>query len=807
MNIIKFENCSYKNKHLVGGKNASLGELYHLSQQLNFNIADGFAISILLYDEFIKQNNLNEIIETTIAQLDCNNIKSLKLSSEKLINAVTEGDFTDSQEENIQKYYDDLCKKYNKSNIEVAVRSSALCEDLADASFAGQQDTYLNIIGLNNIICSIKKCFASLFNSCALSYRNTHNININDVKISVAIQKMVRSDVGSAGVAFSMDPTTGYDKAIVINSSFGLGELVVSGGVKPDEIICDKETLRFVDKDPIIMKKKGDKNTKIVFNNMLLNNDNEDHERANGTMEIETSLIEKINFSITNSQSVNLARCVLLLEEKYCEIFNKKIGIDVEWGIDGLDRKLYILQTRPETVHSNKDNLKIEKYILDEKSDVLISGVAVGEKISSGKIKLLKSLDEYDKFEKGDILVTEMTTPDWEPIMKISSGIITNKGGNTCHAAIVAREMGLNAIVGTGNATQLLKNISSCTMNCSEGETGHVHDGELKYHIDSFKMTGGKELPIKLMMNIGNPEVSFTSSMLPNSGVGLVRLEFIINNYIQVHPNALINYPNLPVDIKDKIYNILGDSDNAEWYFIKRLARGVAQIASAFKPHDVIVRFSDFKSNEYKGLLGGEIYEPDEENPLIGFRGSVRYYSDEYKHAFGLECKAIKYLRDVMGMTNVIVMLPFTRTTEECKKVLDVMAKNGLVRGENKLQIYLMCEIPSNVIEADEFSPYIDGVSIGSNDLLMLTLGIDRDSEKVAHLSDHTNLSYRRLLRQAIQQYKKNGKKVGLCGQTASDSIEFCEFLIDCGIDSVSVVPNSVIKTINNLKSLDNGIK
>jgi pyruvate,water dikinase len=535
------------------------------------------------------------------------------------------------------------------------------------------------------------------------------------------------------------------------------------------------------------MKKMGNKNTKIVY------------AQNGGTTEIETNLIEKINFSITNNQAINLARYVLFLEEKYSEMFDKKMGVDVEWAIDGNDQKIYILQTRPETIHSNsEEELLIEKYILDEEGNELIKGVAVGEKISSGQIKILESLDQYEQFNKGDILVTDMTTPDWEPLMKISSGIITNKGGRTCHAAIVAREMGLNAVVGTNNCTELLKNTDKCTIYCAGGEQGIVYEGILKYHIDKIEMNN-KDLPVKLMMNVGNPETSFSSSLMPNKGVGLARLEFIINNYIKIHPKALIDYPNVKEELKDKIYTILGDHDNGEWYFIKRLARGISKIASAFAPHDVIVRFSDFKSNEYKNLLGGDVYEPSEENPMLGWRGASRYYSPEYEKAFELECEAIKYVRNIMKMTNVVVMIPFCRTPDECKKVLDTMAKYGLLRGENDLRVYLMCEIPSNVIEAEEFSPYIDGVSIGGNDLLQLTLGVDRDSERITHLSNHQNVSYRRLISQAIQTYKKNNIKVGFCGQQPSDSIEFCQFLINEGIDSISVTPDSVLKTINNL--------
>ena len=786
MNILRFKDCSYKNKNLVGGKCSSLGELYRLSQELNFNIANGFALTTLLYDKFIEQNNLTKFIEETINKLNYDNIKELEIESNKLIKSITEGKFIESQENEIKKFYEELCNIYNNDNLEVAIRSSAIAEDMPNASFAGQQDTYLNIFGINNIIFNIKKCFASLFNVRALSYRHSHNIKLDEVKISVAVQKMVRSDIASAGVAFSIDPESGYDKAIVLNSSFGLGELVVSGGVKPDEIICDKFSLKIVSADPIIMKKKGEKNNKIIY------------DEKGGVREIETNLIEKLNFSITNNQSVDLCRTVLFLEEKYCELFDKKIGVDVEWAIDGNDQKIYILQTRPETIHSNNKKLVIEKYILDDKSEILIKGVAVGEKISKGNIKILKSLDEFSLFEKGDILVTDMTTPDWEPLMKISSGIITNKGGRTCHAAIVAREMGLNAVVGTNNCTEILKNKNKVTIYCANGEEGIIYDGLLDYHIDKFELKD-KELQVNLMLNVGNPETSFSNSLLPNSGVGLARLEFIINNYIKIHPKALIDYPNLPIEIKEKIFKKLGNHDNSEWYFIKRLARGIAKIASAFSPNDVIVRFSDFKSNEYKNLLGGELYEPVEENPMIGWRGASRYYSKDYEKAFELECEAIKYVRNVMKMTNVVVMIPFCRTPNECKKVLETMEKYGLVRGLNGLRVYLMCEIPSNVIEAEEFSPYIDGVSIGGNDLLQLTLGVDRDSERITYLSDHTNLSYRRLISQAIKTYKKNNKKVGFCGQQPSDSIDFCKFLINEGIDTISVTPDSILNTINNL--------
>ncbi len=788
--ILFFKECSFNNKSIVGGKNSSLGELYHLSQKLNFSIADGFAITTILYDKFVSQNNLNDFIKSKIDEINFDDLNHLENVSKCVIDKIFNSEFTNDQIKQIEDNYNKLSGLYLKENLEVAIRSSAIAEDLPNASFAGQQDTFLNVFGIEDVIINIKKCYGSLFNSRAISYRNTHNIPFEDVKISVAVQKMVRSDLGSAGVAFSIDPETGYDKSIVINSSFGLGELVVGGGVKPDEIICHKENLLKIDTDPIIMKKMGDKNTKIIY------------KESGGTYETDTNLIEKINFSITNSQSISLARNVYLLEQEYSKMFNKNIGVDVEWAIDGIDSKLYILQTRPETIHSNKEELKIEKYILEEKSKILIKGVAVGDKISSGKIKIIDDIKNISLFRKGDILVTDMTTPDWEPIMKISSGIITNKGGRTCHAAIVAREMGLNAVVGTKNCTEVLKNISAVTIDCAQSEEANVYDGILNFRIDSININTKEtveNLPVKLMLNVGNPDLSFKSCQLPNYGVGLARLEFIINNYIKIHPNALINYPNIPESIKNQIYNEIGDHDNGEWYFIKRLARGISKIASAFSPNEVIVRFSDFKSNEYKNLIGGSHYEPTEENPMIGWRGASRYYSEEYKKCFELECEAIKYVRNIMNMKNVVVMIPFCRTVEECKKVVEIMANCGLKRGEDGLKVYLMCEIPSNVIEADEFSPYIDGVSIGGNDLLQLTLGVDRDSEKIANLSNHENVSYRRLISKAISDYQKNGIKVGFCGQQPSDSIEFCKFLIDNNIDTISVTPDSLLNTLNNL--------
>jgi pyruvate,water dikinase len=775
--ILWFSECSYANKHLVGGKCSSLGELYHLSQKINFKIADGFAITTNFYDEFIHQNNLDSIVNRNLNNL---NLEELNEQSEIIKNNILSSEFTKEQETLIFRNFNLLEGKYN--NLKVAVRSSAIAEDLPNASFAGQQDTYLNITK-DSLLISIKKCFASLFNSRAISYRSRYNISLDDVKISVAIQQMVNSQ--SAGVAFSLDPESGYNKAIVINSSFGIGELVVGGGVKPDEFILDKRII--YEKDPILEKKLGYKDNKIII------------EDFGGCVEIKTNEDEINNFSLSDNKIIELGRYVFELEKSYSSMLNKEIGIDVEWALDENDN-IFIIQTRPETIHSNKE-LVITRYFLKEKSNIILTGVAVGDKISSGNIKILDSMKEFDLFEKGDILVTDMTTPDWEPIMKIASGIITNKGGRTCHAAIVARELNLNAIVGTKNATDILKNYKSVTISCTEGETGLIYDKILEYGHEKINIDNNFKIPVNLMLNVGNPESSFNNSLIPNSGVGLARLEFIINNYIKIHPLLLCDYPNIEPNLKNDISNLINNQDPKD-FFIYNLSKGIAKIASAFYPNDVIVRLSDFKSNEYKNLKGGYLYEPNEENPMLGWRGASRYYSDKYKNAFELECKALKYAREKMKMTNIIIMVPFCRTPEELKLVIKQMEEFGLKRGENNLKLYIMCEIPSNVIEADEFSPYIDGVSIGGNDLLQLTLGVDRDSEMITYLSDDKNLSYRRMIKMAIETYKKNGVKIGFCGQQPSDSSEFCEFLINCGIDSISVTPDSAIKTISKLQKI-----
>ena len=786
-NVIWFQECSHNDKRIVGGKNASLGELKRLSEKLNINVGDGFAITTCVYDYFCKTNNLNNLIDEELKKVVLEDIETIEHASKKIKSFFIKGRLPDNILNEIRNAYNNL-NHLNNGPLEVAVRSSAIAEDMPNASFAGQQDTFLNISNLVDLMDAIILCFASLYNIRAISYRKTHNIDKNDVKLSVGVQKMIRSDLGAAGVAFSLDPNQGYTKAVVINSAYGLGELVVSGGVKPDEFIVDKRVL-FSAENPIIGKTLGNKCSKIIYN------------KKGGVNEINTTDKEINSYSLTDSQVIELAKYLQHLEQHYSKLYKKQISIDVEWALDGLDHKIYIIQTRPETVHSQSNMHKIKQYKLKTKpNQCLINGVAVGNQISSGKVCLLESMKQHKEFNDGDVLVTVMTTPDWEPIMKKASGIITNKGGKTCHAAIVAREMGVNACVGAEDATKTFTNNQLITIDCADGDIAKVYEGQLEYITETIEINVDKEIPVNLMLNVGSPENCFKSSMLPHKGIGLTRLEFIINEYIQVHPLALYDYPNVPADIHSKINVIIGEKSGPD-FFIEQLSRGVGKIASAFHPHPVIVRLSDFKSNEYRNLLGGENYEPNEENPMIGWRGASRYYSSEYSKAFQLECKALAYARDKMNMDNIVVMIPFCRTPDECKKVIDIMAENGLKRGVNGLKVYLMCEIPSNVIEADRFAPYIDGVSIGGNDLLQLTLGIDRDSEKLQTMTDHTNLSYRRMIAKAIEDYGKHHVKVGFCGQQPSDSKEFCKFLVDSGIDSISLTPDSLLSVHKYLEN------
>ena len=772
---IKFFNqIGIKDIPVVGGKNASLGEMYQNLANKGIQIPNGIATTSDAYFYFLKESGLDNKIREKINNIDTNNLRKLSKVSQEIRDLIIKTPFPKDLEEEISRAYLELSKSEKINNLVVAVRSSATAEDLPDASFAGQQDTYLNISGVNNVLISTKKCIASLFNDRAIVYRKDNKYDHTDVALSVGIQQLV--DAKSAGVIFTIDTESGFKDVVVVSSSWGLGENVVQGHISPDEFTVFKPTMA------IIKRHLGSKEKKMVsFKKDVLKN-------------IETSEKERSSYSINEDQVVLLSKWAVSIEEHY------KRPMDIEWALDKKTNKLFILQARPETVRSRDDVNVVEQYELLEKSETIVSGTSVGSKIGAGKICKIDHVKDIEKFIPGSVLVTEMTDPDWVPIMKQASAIVTNTGGRTCHAAIISRELGIPCVVGTKNATKILKQGKDITVDCSNGDEGRVYNGILKFKVNITNIKNLKRPKTKIMMNVGHPELAFKYSMIPNDGVGLAREEFIIDSHIKIHPLALLHFDKIKDPTTKKQINELtkGYSDRSR-YFVDKLTEGIAMIAAAFYPKDVIVRMSDFKSNEYANLIGGTIFEPTENNPMLGWRGASRYYSAEYEKAFELECEAIKYAIEEMKMDNIIVMIPFCRTPTECKLVLDKMESYGLKRGKNGLKIYLMCEIPSNVIEADQFSPMIDGVSIGGNDLLQLTLGVDRDSDKIAYLSNDENLSYRRMISMAIKTYKSNGIKVGFCGQQPSDSLEFCNFLINEKIDTISVTPDSALKTIKNL--------
>jgi len=790
-----------EDKDIAGGKNASLGEMIQNIKKLGIRVPDGFIITTEGYLEFLNYNDLLDRIGEIIDGLDYRDHIQTKRSGLKIRNLIQDGEFPEELESQILDYYEKLSQKYKSDMLDVAVRSSATAEDLPDASFAGQQETFLNVRGHKHLLLSIKNCFASLYTDRVIAYRKKIGYDTKKVTISVGIQKMVRSDLGSAGVAFSLDPDSGFTDAIFVNGSLGLGESVVGGTVTPDEFILYKQNLRH-GYDSILEKKLGDKHTKLAYGN----------NPSRPIVEIKTTEEQRNAFCMTDDKLEELGRWVVVLEEYYSERHNKDTPVDVEWAIDGLDGDLYIVQTRPETVISRKKKNVYREYSITSGGEKLVSGVAVGEKVSSGKVKIIYSLEDRDGtegedfFQEGDILVTDITTPDWENLMQKAGGIITNKGGRVCHASIIAREFGIPTIVGTGNATEVLKNHQNVTISCCQGDIGYVYDGFVGYNYQETNLDDLEDTRTKLMLNVANPSHAFKNSMLPHQGVGLLRLEFIINNFVKVHPNALIAYDEGKLEdesLKQYISKLIRGFRNGEEYYITMIQRGVARIAAAFYPHRVIVRFSDFKSNEYKSLKGGEIFEPDEENPMIGWRGCSRYYSDNFERAFGYECRAIRNIRNIMGLGNVIVMLPFCRTVEEVVKVQNTMRKYGLVRGENYLEIYLMCEIPSNVILGEQFADYVDGFSIGSNDLTQLTLGLDRDSGLVSHLFDERNPAVKKMISMIIEICKRRGKKIGICGQAPSDYPDFAKFLVEEGIDSISLIPDSLIRTKMEIKKVE----
>lgn len=775
-----FETLGIADVPLVGGKNASLGEMVQHLSHLGVKVPNGFSTTRDAYQLLLSQNTLAERIDALLVDLDIENVTALQSCAKAVRELVLSEPLPTVIEEEVTQAYYELCEMYGSKDMDVAVRSSATAEDLPDASFAGQQESFLNIRGRRSLLLHVKKCFASLFTDRAISYRYSRGFDYREVSLCVGIQKMVRSDKASSGVMFTIDTQTGSENVILINSVFGLGENIVGGRINPDAFYVFKPTLK-ENKSAIIKRQLGSKEMKMIYDQKLK------------TLNIPTTRSEREHFSLSDEDVITLAHYALEIESHYGK------AMDIEWAKDALDGELYIVQARPETVHSKKGTNQImEKYRLSEdtsKRHKLLSGRAIGEKIGLGRVRVIRDLSEASRFHKGEVLVTDITDPDWEPLMKIASAVVTNKGGRTCHAAIVAREIGVSAIVGTSDATEVLEDGMEVSVCCAEGEEGNVYEGVVDFEIDRIDLANLEQPKIKLLMNVGNPEIAFSVASMPNQGVGLARMEFIINNHIKAHPMALYDmHQNRFVKGNEEILKLMQGFDDPKTFFIDKLSEGVGMIAAAFYPNPVIVRTSDFKSNEYKHMLGGEAYEMDEENPMIGFRGASRYYSDNYKEAFKWECEALKKVRDEMGLTNVKLMLPFVRTPDEGRRVITIMNEMGLVQGENALEIYAMCEIPANVILADEFLKVFDGFSIGSNDLTQLTLGVDRDSTLVAHIFDERNEAVKRMLKMAIDACKKADKYVGICGQAPSDYPEITEFLVENGIDSISLNPDSVMK-------------
>ena len=798
--ILPLHEVGMQDLHKVGGKNASLGEMLQNLSTLNISIPGGFVITVDAYRQFLTFNELDKIIQHIINSIDFSSIESLRRGGQQVRLLIRNGRFPKDMSETIIAAYAELSSKYNQEYTDVAVRSSATAEDLPDASFAGQQETFLNVHGPASLMDSVRNCFASVFTDRAISYRNSFKYDHFTVGLSVGIQKMVRSDLGSSGVAFSIDTESGFKDVVVINGSYGLGEMIVQGSVSPDEYIVFKPTLE-KGFNAIIEKKLG------VKDKMMIYGDKPD-ERVKV---IPTEKGFQNRFCLSDEMIVRLARWVCSIEKYYSALKGKWTPMDVEWAVDGLTKELFIVQARPETIHSQKAPDTIVEYHINDAQraeKVLIKGIAVGDKIGAGKVNILFSLDkrviEGHEFNEGDVLVTDITDPDWEPIMKKASAIITNKGGRTCHAAIVARELGVPAIVGCGNATEVLAEGTMVTVSCAEGEHGIVYDGEISFDKKVYSLADIPAVRTPIMLNVASPSVCFQFASLPAKGVGLAREEFIINNYIKAHPLALLNHKKLnDTALSKEIEKLIVGYDTEEEYFVKKLAHGISKIASAYYPNKVILRFSDFKSNEYFNLLGGNHFEPVEENPMIGWRGASRYYAEKFKPAFGLECKAIKQVREVLGLQNVVVMIPFCRTVEELKKVYAVMEEFGLKRGEKGLEVYLMAEIPSNIILADEFAKLIDGFSIGSNDLTQLVLGLDRDSSLVADLYDERNPAVLSMISSLIKTAKANNVKVGICGQGPSDHPDFAQFLVKEGIDSISVTPDSFMKTVQAIAQIE----
>ena len=780
--VISFEKLRNNDVAIVGGKNASLGEMISQLKAKGVRVPTGFATTAEAFNSFLSQNNLGTKIEDELKDLDINDVVKLAASGEKIRKWILDTPFSKELELEINNHYENLLNK-SPEGTTFAVRSSATAEDLPDASFAGQQESFLNIHGIENIKHAIKEVFASLYNDRAISYRVHKNFIHSDVAISAGVQQMVRSDMGSSGVMFTIDTESGFKDVIFITSSYGLGETVVQGAVNPDEFYVHKELLS-LKKNAIVRKSIGSKKIKMIFS--------EDTKAglSTATVDVEESLSDE--FSISDTDVIELARYATIIESHY------GCPMDIEWGKNGLDGELYILQARPETVKSQNTNVT-ETYTLKETSKAIVAGRAVTQKIGIGPVKIVKDPSEMHTVQPGDVLVADMTDPNWEPVMKRASALVTNRGGRTCHAAIIARELGIPAIVGSVNATELLTDQDIVTVSCSEGETGIVYKGKLDFDIKIQDDGDLPKLPIKLMMNVGNPDMAFTFAQIPNDGVGLARLEFVINNMIGIHPKAILNYDAMPEDIQKAINFKAKGYASPQDFYVNKVSEGVATIASAFFPKPVIVRMSDFKSNEYKKLVAGDIYEPDEENPMIGFRGAARYISDQFKDCFKLECEAMLKARNEMGLTNIELMIPFVRTLKEAEAVISLLEQNGLKKGENGLRLIMMCEVPSNAILANEFLEYFDGFSIGSNDLTQLTLGTDRDSGILADGFDERDPAVMKLIESAISSAKVNKKYVGICGQGPSDHPDFAKWLLEQKMDSLSLNPDTVISTWKQL--------
>ncbi|KTD24384.1 phosphoenolpyruvate synthase [Legionella israelensis] len=765
----------------VGGKNASLGEMIHHLTEAGVCVPSGFATTADAYRSFLSSNGLDEKIYQLLTTLNIEDVRSLADTGRQIRAMILNTPFSKEFESNIRKAYDQLIKTIGHDDFSVAVRSSATAEDLPDASFAGQQETLLNVRGIDAILLAIKQVFASLFNDRAITYRAHHGFAHHDVALSAGIQQMVRSDLAVSGVMFTMDTESGFDGVVFINSSYGLGEMVVQGAVNPDEFYVYKKALK-TGKSSVIRRNLGSKALKMVYCEDL------SLERTVKTVEVNESA-QRL-FSLNTSEIEELARQAIIIEEHYGR------PMDIEWAKDGKDGKLYILQARPETVKSRDSKQFIERYTLQEKADVLTEGRSIGQRIGQGRARIIKDIDEMHRVEPGDVLVSDMTDPDWEPVMKRAAAIVTNRGGRTCHAAIIARELGIPAVVGCGDATKTIRDGDDVTVSCAEGDIGFVYEGRLAFERTSLDVENMPELPIKVMLNVGNPERAFAFQAIPNAGVGLARLEFLISNTIGIHPKALLEFDHL----KDKELKAFIADKTAAYaspveYYIERLKEGIATIAAAFDPKPVIVRLSDFKSNEYANLAGGKYYEPHEENPMLGYRGASRYVSPEFTDCFALECQAVRRVREDMGLRNVEVMIPFVRTVTEAEQVIEVLKQQGLERGKEDLRIIMMCELPSNALLADAFLDCFDGFSIGSNDLTQLTLGLDRDSGLVAAQFDERNDAVKSLLHMAISACQKAGKYIGICGQGPSDHQDFAEWLMAEGIDSVSLNPDSVLET------------